>query len=52
MFQSLMRGRDSLYGHLSEEDLQAAADGLFREVEHCPLQNGRILYLFEKTVNA
>ena len=49
MFQSLMRGRDSLYGHLSEEGLRAAADGLFREVERFALQNGRILYLFEKT---
>lgn len=52
MFQSLMRGRDSLYGHLSEGDLRAAADGLFREVERFALQNGRVLYLFEKTVNA
>ena len=52
MFQSLMRGRDSLYGHLSEEDLRAAVDGLFREVERFALQNGRILYLFEKIMNA
>ena len=51
MFQSLMRGRDSLYGHLSEESLRAAGDGLFREVERFALQNGRILYLFEKTMN-
>ena len=52
MFQSLMRGRESLYGQLSEEDLRAAADGLFREEERFALQNGRILYLFEKTMNA
>ncbi len=48
MFQSLMRGRDSLYGQLSEEDLRAAANGLFQEEERFALQNGRILYLFEK----
>ena len=48
MFQSLMRGRDALYGHLSEDDLNAACDGLFRQVERCALQNGRTLYLFEK----
>ncbi len=48
MFQSLMRGRDSLYGHLGEEDLRAAASGFFREEERFALQNGRILYLFEK----
>ena len=48
MFQSLMRGRDSLYGHLSEDDVRAAASGLFREEERFALQNGRILYLFEK----
>ena len=49
MFQSLMRGRDTLYGHLGEEELRAAADGLFRQVERFALQNGRILYLFEKS---
>ncbi len=48
MFQSLLRGRDALYGHLSEEELRAATAGLFREVERFALQNGRILYLFEK----
>ncbi len=48
MFQSLMRGRDSLYGQLNEKDLSTAVEGLFREVERFALQNGRILYLFEK----
>ena len=48
MFQSLMRGRDSLYGHLREEDLWTTAAGLFQEVERFALENGRILYLFEK----
>ncbi len=51
MFQSLMRGRDTLYGHLSEEDLRSGADGFFREMDRFALQNGRILYLFEKTMN-
>jgi SAM-dependent methyltransferase len=48
MYQSLMRGRDSLYGALSEADLLAASSGLFRVVNRQPLENGRILFLFEK----
>jgi SAM-dependent methyltransferase len=48
MFQSLMRGRDSLYGHLSEADLTAACAGLFTTLQRQPLANGRILFLLEK----
>jgi hypothetical protein len=48
MFQSLMRGRDSLYGSLSEADLLTASAGLFRVVDRTPLENGRVLFLFEK----
>jgi len=48
MYQSLMRGRDSLYGSLSEADLLAACAGLFQVRNRQPLDNGRILFLFEK----
>ena len=48
MFQSLMRGRDSLYGGLSEADLLAACAGLFRTLDRQPLENGRVLFFFEK----
>jgi len=48
MFQSLMRGRDSLYGALSEADLLAACAGRFHTLNRQPLENGRILFLFEK----
>ena len=49
MFQLLLRGRDSLYGSLSEGDLLVACEGLFRTVRRQPLTNGRILFLLEKT---
>jgi hypothetical protein len=48
MFQSLMRGRDNLYGALSEADLLAAAAGRFKTVRQETLGNGRMLFLFEK----
>ena len=48
MFVSLMRGRDALYGSLSEHDLVAACDGLFSVVRKETLGNGRILYLLER----
>jgi hypothetical protein len=48
MFQSLIRGRDSLYGALSEADLLAASAALFRPLDRKALENGRILFLFEK----
>jgi SAM-dependent methyltransferase len=48
MFQSLMRGRDTLYGALSEADLLAACEGRFRALRRETLGNGRILFLFEK----
>jgi len=50
MYQSLMRGRDSLYGALSEDDLLAACTGRFHVLDRKPLDNGRILFLFEKIV--
>jgi SAM-dependent methyltransferase len=49
MFQSLMRGRDSLYGSLSEADLLAACSGRFNMIDRCALDNGRVLFLFERS---
>jgi SAM-dependent methyltransferase len=49
MFQSLMRGRNDLYGALSEDDLMAACVGRFELLRRQPVGNGRILLLFEKT---
>jgi SAM-dependent methyltransferase len=51
MFQSLMRGRTSLYGHLHERDLLATAEGRFRVAAEHRLANGRVLFLFE-TISA
>ena len=48
MFQGLLRGRDDLYGSLSEADLLDACTGRFRLLDRQPLANGRILLLFEK----
>lgn len=52
MYQSLMRGRDDLYGSLTEADLLRACDGRFRLMRQMTLGNGRMLFLFEKTLNA
>jgi SAM-dependent methyltransferase len=48
MFVSLMRGRDALYGSLSEADLLAACEGRFRTLRRQRLENGRVLFLFER----
>jgi SAM-dependent methyltransferase len=48
MFQSLMRGRDALYGGLSEADLLAACTNLFHALRRQELENGRVLFLFAK----
>jgi 2-polyprenyl-3-methyl-5-hydroxy-6-metoxy-1,4-benzoquinol methylase len=48
MFQSLMRGRDSLYGSLTEDDLLKACENRFHVLRRQPLENGRILFLFAK----
>ncbi len=49
MFQGLLRGRDALYGSLTEADLIDACNGLFRVVDRQPLDNGRVLLLLEQT---
>jgi SAM-dependent methyltransferase len=48
MFQSLMRGRDELYGSLSSADLFCACEGRFTLLREETLGNGRVLYLFRK----
>jgi hypothetical protein len=48
MFQSLMRGRDALYGSLTENDLLTACQGRFHTLRRQPLENGRVLFLFAK----
>ena len=48
MYQSLMRGRDALYGGIGEADLMAACDGRFTLTKRLTLGNGRILLLFER----
>jgi len=48
MFVSLMRGRDALYGSLSERDLLAACEDLFSVLRMEKLGNGRTLYILER----
>lgn len=48
MYQSLLRGRDDLYGSLSETDLLQACQGRFQTLHRQPLDNGRILFLLAK----
>ncbi len=48
MYQSLMRGRDDLYGALTEADLLAACKDRFHVLRRQPLENGRVLFLFAK----
>jgi SAM-dependent methyltransferase len=48
MYQSLMRGRNDLYGHLAEPDLLSACAGHFHVLRRQPLENGRVLLLFAK----
>ncbi len=49
MFQEWLRGRDHLYGHLSEADLNRAFASFFRVIDRVELGNGRVLLLFERT---
>jgi SAM-dependent methyltransferase len=47
MFQSLMRGRDALYGALQEADFLHACTGRFSVLRRHVLGNGRILFFLE-----
>ncbi|MFZ0661693.1 MAG: class I SAM-dependent methyltransferase [Acidobacteriaceae bacterium] len=46
-FAELVRGRDDLYGHLSEAEFLAAIEPLFRITAQHRLKNGRALFLLE-----
>ena len=52
MFQSLMRGRDTLYGGLREDDLLQACAGRFQVMRREPLGNGRVLILLARRLPA
>lgn len=49
MFQEWMRGRDDLYGHLSEDELIHAFAPWFRVVDRATLGNQRTLLLMERS---
>ncbi len=49
MFQQWLRGRDHLYGHLSEDDLNKAYAPFFRVVDRTELANRRVLLLLERS---
>ncbi len=48
MFQEWLRGRDDLYGHLTESDLTLAFAPHFAVVDRAQLGNGRVLLLFDR----
>lgn len=48
MYQEWLRGRDHLYGHLSEDDLTQAFAPHFVPANRKRLGNGRVLLLFER----
>jgi SAM-dependent methyltransferase len=52
MYLSLMRGRHTIYGSLTEADLLVACAGLFRTLRRQTLDNDRILFLFEQQQTA
>lgn len=51
MYQEWLRGRDELYGHLSESDLLQALTPYFRLSRRQALENGRVLLLLEGDEN-
>ncbi len=48
MYQEWLRGRDHLYGHLSEDDLMRAFTPHFHAAGRTALGNGRVLLLLER----
>lgn len=48
MYQEWLRGRDELYGHLSEADLLTAFAPFFIVVDRVELGNKRVVLLFER----
>jgi SAM-dependent methyltransferase len=49
MFQEWLRGRDDLYGHLTEDDLSRAFAPFFVTIDRTELGNGRVLLLLQRT---
>jgi 2-polyprenyl-3-methyl-5-hydroxy-6-metoxy-1,4-benzoquinol methylase len=49
MFQEWLRGRDDLYGSLSEDDLMQAFVPFFHVADRMELGNHRVLFLFERS---
>ena len=49
MFQEWLRGREHLYGELTEDDLRQAFEPYFEVADRMVLGNNRILLLFERT---
>jgi hypothetical protein len=48
MYREWLRGRDELYGHLSEDDLTLAFQPFFHLRDRKVLANNRALLLFER----
>jgi SAM-dependent methyltransferase len=48
MYQEWLRGRDDLYGNLSEDDLKHAFAPHFHVVDRTELGNRRVIFLFER----
>ncbi len=48
MYQEWLRGRDELYGHLTEDDLKQAFAPAFAITDRCELGNQRVLLLFKR----
>jgi hypothetical protein len=48
MYQEWLRGRDELYGNLSEDDLKQTFASFFHVVDRTELGNHRVLLLFER----
>jgi len=51
MYQEWLRGRDHLYGNLTENDLARDFAAFFSIADRCELGNGRVLLLFERISN-
>jgi SAM-dependent methyltransferase len=47
-FQELLRGRDSIYAHITEDSFRDAFAEYFATVDELPLANGRIMLHLEK----
>jgi SAM-dependent methyltransferase len=52
MYQAWLRGRDELYGNLTEADLIAAFKLFFNQIDRKELGNNRVLLVFERVTNA